>query len=82
MKKKYLLFIIIATILAACTDKFDEMNVDKKLPAEVPGDAVFTSGQKNLVDQMSTPNVNLNIFRLVSQYWTETMILSTVPSRT
>jgi hypothetical protein len=72
MKKKYLLFIIIATFLVSCTDKFDEMNVDKKLPAEVPGDAVFTSGQKNLVDQMSTPNVNLNIFRLVSQYWTET----------
>ncbi len=72
MKKKYLLFILIATVLAACTDKFDEMNVDKKLPAAVPGDAVFTSGQKNLVDQMSTPNVNLNIFRLISQYWTET----------
>lgn len=72
MKKKYLLFIIIATVLVACTDNFDEMNIDKKLPAAVPGDAVFTSGQKNLVDQMSTPNVNLNIFRIVAQYWTET----------
>ncbi len=72
MKKKYLLFILIATILAACTDNFDEWNIDKKRPAAVPGDVVFTSGQKNLVDQMSTPNVNLNIFRLISQYWTET----------
>ncbi|KPL12509.1 MAG: hypothetical protein AMS26_17400, partial [Bacteroides sp. SM23_62] len=72
MKNKYLLFILIASILVACTDNFDDMNIDKKRPAEVPGDAVFTSGQKNLVDQMSTPNVNLNIFRLVAQYWTET----------
>jgi hypothetical protein len=72
MKNKYLIFILIASILAACTDDFDEWNIDKKRPAAVPGDAVFTSGQKNLVDQMSTPNVNLNIFRLVSQYWTET----------
>ena len=72
MKKKYLLFIIIATLLAACTDDFDDYNVSKKLPGAVPGDAVFTSGQKNLVDHISTPNVNLNIFRLISQYWTET----------
>jgi len=72
MKKTYLLFIIIATILVACTDDFDDYNIDKKRPAVVPGDAVFTSGQKNLVDQMSTPNVNDNIFRLISQYWTET----------
>lgn len=72
MKNKYLLFIIITTLLAACTDNFDDMNIDKKRPAVVPGDAVFTSGQKNLVDQMSTPNVNLNIFRIVAQYWTET----------
>jgi hypothetical protein len=72
MKKIYLLFILIATILAACTDDFDNYNIDKKLPAEVPGDALFTSGQLNLMDQISTPNVNLNIFRLISQYWTET----------
>ncbi len=72
MKKKYLLFIIIVTLLAACTDDFDDYNIDKKLPGAVPGDAVFTSGQKNLVDHISTPNVNLNIFRLISQYWTET----------
>jgi hypothetical protein len=72
MKKTYLLFIIIATLLAACTEDFDDYNIDKKKPAVVSGDALFTSGQKNLVDQMSTPNVNNNIFRIISQYWTET----------
>ena len=72
MKNKYLLFILIATLLAACTDKFDDYNIDKKLPATAPGDVVFASGQKNLVDQRTTPNVNQNIFNLISQYWTET----------
>ncbi len=72
MKKIYQIFILIALVLAACTDEFDDYNIDKKLPAEVPGNALFTSGVKNLVDQISTPNVNLNIFNLVSQYWTET----------
>ena len=70
--KNTFIIILIATLLAACTDDFDDYNIDKKRPAEVPGNVVFTSGQKNLVDQMSTPNVNLNIFRLIAQYWTET----------
>jgi len=72
MKKKYLLFILLTVLFATCTEDFDDYNIDKKLPAEVPGNALFASAQLNLVDQMSTPNVNLNIFRLVSQYWTET----------
>ncbi|MFC2113511.1 SusD/RagB family nutrient-binding outer membrane lipoprotein [Bacteroidota bacterium] len=70
--KNTFIIILIATLLAACTDDFDDYNIDKKRPAEVPGNVVFTSGLKNLVDQMSTPNVNLNIFRLIAQYWTET----------
>ena len=63
---------MIALILSACTDKFDDYNIDKKLPGEVPGNALFTSGLKNLVDHLCTPNVNINILNLVSQYWTET----------
>ena len=80
MKNKYLLFILIATLLAACTDNFDDYNIDKKLPATAPGDVAFASGQKNLVDQRTTPNVNLNIFNLISQYWTETTYPEFFPS--
>ena len=72
MKKKYFLFIILTVLIAACTDNFDEYNIDKKAPAIVGGDPLFSSAQLNLSDQISTPNVNLDVFRLFSQYWTET----------
>ena len=55
MKKKYLIFILLTALFTACTEDFDDYNVSKKLPAEVPGNALFASGQLNLVDQMSTP---------------------------
>jgi hypothetical protein len=72
MKNIYLLFILLAVLFAACTENFDDFNIDQKNPKEVTGNALFTSAQLALADQISTPNVNLNIFRLMSQYWTET----------
>ena len=72
MKNTYLLFILLTVLFAACTKNFDDYNIDKKNPKEVTGNALFTSAQLALVDQISTPNVNQNVFRLFAQYWTET----------
>lgn len=36
------------------------------------GESLFTGAQKNLIDFMTTPNVNRNIYRLITQQWTET----------
>src|SRR4030042_3921015 len=72
MKKKYILFIFITVLFAACTENFDDFNINKKTPASVTGEPVFSGAQLELADQISTPNVNLNIFRLFAQYWTET----------
>jgi hypothetical protein len=72
MKKTYLLFILLTVLFAACTKNFDDFNIDKKNPGTVAGNSLFTGAQLTLADQISTPNVNLNIFRLFSQYWTET----------
>lgn len=72
MKKKYLIFIALTALLLACTENFDDYNIDKKNPAIVAGEPLFTSAQLALADQISTPNVNLNVFRLFAQYWTET----------
>src|SRR4030095_11732212 len=69
MKNKFL-FLGLLFAFVACTDLTD-LNVDKKNPPSVPGDALFTSAQKNLVDQMVQTNVNFNIFRLFVQHWTE-----------
>jgi hypothetical protein len=72
MKKKYLILLVLVAFFAACTDKFEEFNTDTKNPAIVTGDALFSNGQLALADQISSTNVNLNIWKLFAQYWTET----------
>jgi hypothetical protein len=72
MKKIYFIFLILIGISVSCTKDFEEYNIDKKHPSEVPGEFLFSNAQKALTDQVASTNVNLNIFKLVSQYWTET----------
>ncbi|RLD54187.1 MAG: SusD/RagB family nutrient-binding outer membrane lipoprotein, partial [Bacteroidetes bacterium] len=47
------------------------MNTDIKHPVEVPGVTLFSNAQVALADQIASTNVNLNIWKLYSQYWTE-----------
>jgi hypothetical protein len=48
------------------------MNIDEKHPTEVPGNYLFSNAQKALADQVASTNVNVNNWKLWSQYWTET----------
>jgi hypothetical protein len=70
--KKILLLLAFAAVVSSCDKDFGDLNVDKKNPAAVPPGPLFSYAQKELIDQMTNSNVNLNIFRLLSQYWTET----------
>ncbi len=73
MKKiNFILLIIIAVFISSCTKNFDEFNKDTKSPTEVPGEALFSSAQKSLSDQIASANVNRDIWKLWAQYWTET----------
>ncbi len=56
----------------SCTKNFEDFNTDKKRANDVPGDYLFSNAQKALGDQIASTNVNLNIFKLWAQYWTET----------
>jgi hypothetical protein len=70
---KKLLFLLSITIFAfACQKDFGDLNKDIKNPPQVPPGALFTDAQKQLVDAFASPNVNLNIFRLFAQQWTQT----------
>lgn len=71
--KKYLL-IISSLFIASCTsdESYENLNRDPNNPTQVSSDALFTSATKSLFDQMESTNVNTNVFRLLSQYWTET----------
>ena len=70
MKKT--LFILSVFLLFNACGKFDELNNNIKDPAIVSGESLFTNAQKNLFDQMVSTNVNLNVFRMFVQQWTET----------
>lgn len=70
MKKIYLVLTVFI-MLASC-GKLEDLNKNTKDPASVSGESLFTSAQKNLMDQMVNSNVNTNIYRLIVQYWCET----------
>jgi hypothetical protein len=72
MKRSYILFLVLIGLFVSCTDSFEDFNTDKKNPAEVAGNALFANAQKAMVDQVYSTNVNLNIFKMMAQYWTET----------
>lgn len=72
MKHTYLAGILLTTAFLGCTNKFEDFNTDKKNPAVVSASALFTSGMKYIADQVNTSDVNANIFKLFSQYWTQT----------
>lgn len=72
MKKILFLLIAASVVLTSCDKDFGDLNVDKKKPSAVAPGALFTTANKELVDLMTNSNVNRNVFRLYSQYWTET----------
>ncbi|HLN52553.1 MAG TPA: SusD/RagB family nutrient-binding outer membrane lipoprotein [Lentimicrobium sp.] len=72
MKKIIFALIVLAGTTISCTKNFEDFNTDKKRASEVPGDFLFSNAQKALADQVGGVNVNLNIFNLWAQYWTET----------
>ena len=72
MKRIFLIITGLTFVFAGCTDKFEDFNTDQKNPAVVSGEVLFTNAEKELADYVSNTNVNINIFKLMSQYWTET----------
>src|SRR5688572_16302094 len=69
--KKIFITIMSLAVLMSCED-LTELNENPKRSPVAPAGSLFANAQKSLVDNLTTPNVNLNIFRLLSQQWTET----------
>ena len=78
MKKILFLLIAASFALTSCDKDFGDLNVDKKKPSAVAPGALFTTAQKEMSDILTTPSVNSNIFRYISQYWTETTYIDEV----
>ncbi len=69
--KKYFLIILLTAFTFSCSD-FGDLNVDPKTPVAVPAETLFANATLRLSNQMTSNNVNVNIFRLFAQHWTET----------
>ncbi|MEA2043340.1 MAG: SusD/RagB family nutrient-binding outer membrane lipoprotein [Bacteroidota bacterium] len=76
MKTKYLLILLVVFFGFSCTENFEAFNTNEKNPTDVEGEYLFTQAQKELSDQLSSTNVNWNIWKLSAQYWTETTYLN------
>lgn len=70
--KKIVLLISFIALTVSCTDDITGLNADTKNPTTTKSEYLFTNAQKTLVDQMVNSSVNRNVYRLFSQYWTET----------
>jgi hypothetical protein len=72
-KNSYLISIVVTAFsgLTACSD-FAALNTDPKTPVEVPANALFLAGEKNLADVYVSANLNAAPFRILSQVWTQT----------
>lgn len=70
---KKILFISACIYLAAgCNKDLSSLNIDQKNPSIVPSYTLFSNAEKNLATIVADANVNDNIFRLITQQWTET----------
>lgn len=74
MKKLIILFLPFL-LLTACVDSLDEYNVDTKRPSTAPPVTLFSNALKGLADTLTSPNVNVNNYRLYVQHWTTTTYL-------
>lgn len=69
--KKLILILTAAVMVVSCSDNLEDLNQNIKDPTAVSGESLFASAQKQLADQIVTPNVNLNNNRLWVQYLQE-----------
>lgn len=72
MKKFFLSIFAISALITSCASEDDIYNDDSLKAYEASGEYFFANAQKELVDQLTTPSVNLNVFRYFSQYWAAT----------
>ncbi len=74
--KKYIIYGSFAAMgilsSVSCTKNITELNTDPTKPSAVSSSALYASATKEMADAITSTNVNLGIFRLIVQQWTET----------
>ncbi|MEO9893518.1 SusD/RagB family nutrient-binding outer membrane lipoprotein [Aurantibacter sp.] len=72
--KKILITAITIIALVSCQsdDAYENLNRDPKNPTAVDASFLFNGAVNSLIDQLTSTNVNLNVFKMLAQHWTET----------
>lgn len=70
--KKIILFFITLLLINCTNEEYGDLNKDPNNPTDVDAGQLFVAATVALFDQMESTNVNVNVFRLFSQYWTQT----------
>lgn len=73
MKKIFSILTIGSLMLTSCVNGDDDFNNNRSQPYQVPAEPLLTNAQKELMDQMETPSVNLNVFRFFQHYLATTI---------
>lgn len=71
MKKILIILPALLILFASCNKDLSNLNIDTKHASTAPSYTLFSNGTRELVDLLATPNVNTNIFQLITQQWTE-----------
>ncbi|WP_445381484.1 SusD/RagB family nutrient-binding outer membrane lipoprotein [Robiginitalea sp. IMCC43444] len=73
MKKRiFILLIVFLGTSCVSDEQYEAYNENPKQPIEVSPELLFNFALKTLSDQMAASNININVFRFLSQYWTAT----------
>lgn len=73
MKKIIILSAVVAaSFLQACASDEATYNNNNDAQYEVPAESLLANAQRELADQVATPDVNLNPLRFYTQYWAAT----------
>lgn len=73
MLKKYFVISSLSFLIAGgCTKDISRFNEQIKSAATAPAATLFSNGIRNLVDGLTSANINTNVFRLTVQHWATT----------
>lgn len=67
--KKILLYTGLLLIASSCTKDISRFNDETKKAADVPSATLFSNAVRNVVDGITSSNVNVNVFRFTVQHW-------------
>ena len=70
--KKIFIITGLLFMLVSCKKNLTSLNINPKAPLNAPSQTLFSNAQLNLANNLASPNVNTNIWRLIAQHWTET----------